>query len=351
MLSFLLLACTTSNPTDSGAPPDTQPVDSGDTDTDTDPPDQVFLNWTHPNVAPDYQDLFSKPEEWPTALAGTHGFGMFINQVRDASDIDLAAQAGFLDAQGIGIAIEAGGTVHYVGCDDRNGENSAANELAKIEHLIDVGGTLTYLTLDGPISRTKENGRSTNCGFSLEQSVSELMDYIRAVYEVFPDLKIGVLTNFPNWAYGSYPAYHGDVVNYGDYEVVLEAILAASESENLPIHYVVADNPWGYAAGTHNSAGLDETRYDWLQRILDLETQVKSHGLPFALIYNSESGLSSGTQFAADVETYVQAYQAKGGSPDIRIVESWYPNPETALPETAEGSFTNAVMRAIGQYE
>jgi hypothetical protein len=313
-----------------------------------------FLNWSHPNMTPDYQDLFNKPQDWTTALAGTHGFGMFINKVNDARDIDLAAQAEFLDSKGIGIAIEAGGTLNYAGCDDQNGESSAANELAKINHLIEVGGTLTYLTLDGPISRIKENGRNNNCGFTLEQSVRELMDYIRAVYEVLPDLKIGVLTNFPNWAYGRYPAYHGDVVNYGDYEVVLEAILSASEIEGLPIHYVVADNPWGYASGRLSSApasGLDASQYDWLQRILDLETQVKSHGLPFALIYNSESGNSSGIEFAADVESYVQAYQAKGGSPDIRIVESWYSTPETALPESTEGSFTNAVMRAMSHYE
>jgi len=197
-----------------------------------------------------------------------------------------------------------------------------------------------------------EGGRADNCGFTLETSVSELMDYIRTVAAAHPDIKMGLLTNFPNWAYKDYPAYHGDVVNWGHYDQVFEAIMTALNEQELELHYVIADNPWGYASASHPSAGLDNVQsMDWLQRILDLENQVRDNALPFGLIYNSESGNSSGEAFANDIESYVPAYQDKGGAPDMRLIESWYATPESALPEDEAGTFTNAALRAQALFE
>jgi hypothetical protein len=77
-------------------------------------------------------------------------------------------------------------------------------------------------------------------------------------------------------------------------------------------------------------------------RLVNLEAQVRAAGLPFALIYNSaEGGTTSNAQFHDDTVAFVEAYQAAGGDPEIRHVESWYTYPDTMLPETEDYTLTN----------
>ncbi len=141
LLLLCLLACTGNH-----APTDTDDTDTADTAV---PPAPAHLNWIHPNITDDYQQLFEQPEAWATVLANTHNFGMFIDKVNNSDPVELAARIAFLKEHQIPIAVECGGTLNFGGCDDRNGEQSASIEMGKIQHIYDQGGEVTYLTLDG----------------------------------------------------------------------------------------------------------------------------------------------------------------------------------------------------------
>ena len=108
----------------------------------------------------------------------------------------------------------------------------------------------------------------------------------------------------------------------------------------------MADNSCDYATGQKDSNCHDDpSQIDWLGRIVALENQVVAAGLPFALIYNSATGgATSNEMFHDDTVAFVAEYQAAGGNPAIRHVESWYTYPDILLPETEDYTLTNTVL-------
>ena len=290
----------------------------------------------HHGKGSDRLDVWEGAAPWQTVHDQITAYGFFINGISDDSRGNVTTAVEFLQPAGKGITIEAGGTLSYQDCDDSNGEDSAAHELGKLEAIYAAGGSVAHLTLDGPISRVVENGRGGNCGFSLETAVSELVDYFQAVHTMHPEIQIGLLTNFPNWTYDGIAAYQCATKDHGDYRIALEAALSALDAAGETVAYVVADNPYDYAIGAKDSNCYDDpASVDWLGRLLSLQGQVQSHGIPFALIYNSGRGGSTSNQlFYEDSVAFAAAYQAAGGRPDIAIVESWYEFPDLTLPET-----------------
>ena len=134
---------------------------------------------------------------------------------------------------------------------------------------------------------------------------------------------------------------------------MLEGAITAVETAGEEFAYFIADNPWGYASGTHASVcAHDVSQIDWLGQILALETQVKSHGIPFGLTYNSElGGNSDNVTFYNETLEFIQASQAYGGSPDIRNIESWYSHPTENRPEGEPCTYTNLMLAALAILE
>ena len=168
-------------------------------DSPTDPPpddppppaegDLNFANWMHPNGAGDKFAMFNETEQWDETLAGIDGYGFFIGEIASVRN-DLTTLVEVLEANDIDIIVEGGGTLNFGGCNDQNGENSAAIELNKIQRVYDAGGEVDYYTMDGPISRVIEGGRNNDCGFTLNQSIEELVDYMQTMHAVYPELSL-----------------------------------------------------------------------------------------------------------------------------------------------------------------
>jgi len=329
-------------------------------------PVQPQMNWVTPNVhsASDSSELFSSEDQWQTVLEGCDVMGFGIDQVKNGPDAtvypNLDKAIPLLKKHGVLIGIEAGGILGFGPCDDSEGEWSAAFELNKIQPIYDNGGKVSYIAMDGPISRTIEGGRNnpktglpSNCGFGLDKSIEELIDYMKAVHAVHPDIKLGLITNFPNWHYGDYPSYHGHFVDYGDYEVVLDTVVEAVEASGEKLYFVHADNPYDFYTGSFDSAfHPDPTMIDWAQRLLDLEEQVNGLGLDFGLIYNSYTASTISDEiYYQDTIEYINAYEQAGGNPATMIIESWYDAPSVLLPEFQPYSFMYTARDALNRPE
>ncbi len=359
VVPLVVMACSGTEADDSGTATDTDTdtvIDTDtftDTDTDTDTPTgtdtevQVRFNWFNPRGG-DVPDSWYDGDvntTWPTVYEQTDTVSFYISGMADDARGNMTLAVQFLTAHGIAVAVEGGGTLSSEGCDDQTGERSAATELAKVQTVYDAGGTLGYLSMDGPLSRTLATGRSSNCGFELATAVTELVDYVAAVRRERPEIQIGWAINFPNWTYGGIAAYQCATKDHGDLEVAIEAVLSALADAGEHLDYIMADNPYDYAVGQKESnCFTDPTAIDWMGRIVALEEQVVAAGLPFALIYNSATGgTTSNELFHDDTVAFVEAYQQAGGNPTIRHVESWYSYPDTMLPETEDDTLTNTV--------
>lgn len=291
---------------------------------------------------------------WNQTLASIEAYGLFIDEIDDFRNME-ALTTGLAEHE-VDLVVESGGTLQFAPCNETNGIRSAEIELAKIDPIYQAGGHVDFLTLDGPISRTIVGGRGDSCGVDLNTSVSWLVDYVQTVHDAHPEIGFGLLVNFPNWVWGDVPAYQCEQTSWGEgihYGEVLNASVVALQEAGLPLMYVVADNPWGYLNATEESACREDvTSYDWMGRLLALESLVEGHGLPFVLILNDKTaGETSDEAFADAVLTYLETHQLEGGSPHVYLVESWYDYPEFHHPEDMEGTFTHLMLRVVDRLE
>ena len=307
----------------------------------------------------------AKPEVWmchhdPGALLGEDagcafvrkhltGIKLYIGTLRKAPVEKLAALAAMCKAEGIRVAVECGGTLGFAPLDDTNGETSATMELRGFKRFTDAGGRIDYLDLDGPVRRLlhpKERKGFT----SVDRCAGELMDYMRAVRKVYPDIRFNLLTNFPNWGYRGDVSYHARGAkrqDWGDYDAVVRTVLKHADKAGLELLGVTVDNPYEYAVGEHSSVKLtDPAKVKWIDRIIAYETFARSKGLEFTLIANSEKGgKESGRAFHERTLKMVDAYRQAGGRPDRYMIQSWYPYPKKVAPET--GHSMTALVRAV----
>ncbi len=296
-------------------------------------------------------DLAEPDADWDFVREDLDGVKLYIGSVQKSPEDRLRKLARALREAEIKVAVECGGTLGFAPLDDTNGEKSAEIELAKLRKWTNAGGALHYLDLDGPVRRLLYPGRNRQGFTSIERCVRELMDYMKAVRAVYPDIEFFALTNFPNWGYRGDVSYHArgpKRQDWGDYHEVITEIMRQCRAAGVPLKGLTCDNPYEYAIGERRSATLeDPQKVDWLARIRALEEYIEGEGLEFNLICNSEAGGKESAQaFYARTLKYLDTYIEAGGTPKRYIIQSWYPHPREVLPETGEHTMT-ALLKAV----
>jgi len=295
------------------------------------------------------------PEAWAATQSRVDGLTLFIDQVKTAELADLQALVEVCDQAGIAIGIECAGLCDWRAKEgDQAGELSFADEYRKVERLVTpvaeggAGGTIAYLQMDGPFRRMlyqKVDGAMTRGDSqTIESAAAELVDAMRLWRTRLPALQFHLLTNFPHWGWGDYPAYHGwahtgeGTKGWGDYRVVFDLAVQTTAEAGLPLCGLVVDNPYDYAIGAFRSNQPAVTAgVDWIARVRDLEEHAKAAGLEFSLIINSSragADAASDQLYADETLAYLERYRAAGGTPTRWVVESWYQRPKAWLPET-----------------
>ena len=322
---------------------------------------------------PDSQDLnylFSNEDQWKNVLSKINVFQFYLGslfdnlhtekhdfvQVSTNETIQKAVQV--LKKYNIDIAVEGGALFGFDDCGALEGEKAAQTELTFIKRIYDAGGSVSYLSMDDPIDRLHNSTRkmlNTICNFDLNTVIREIVDYMKAIHAERPEIKIGIIFNFPARIYNGVPAYPLFIYNDIDYKIVLDGLIKAVDRAGEKLYFVHADNPFDMATGiaftdvwcsiTTSDATHYPSQTDWIKRILDLEQQTESYGLAFGLIYNSQRGgghscdSSSDKLFYDDVMTYLDLYKERGGSPQNYVIQSWYKRPYVLAPETQPYSF------------
>ena len=320
-------------------------------------PTYVFgeeLRWIMPNILDElgtknYDQIFIDENQWKNILPKVNVFSFFPQTIDREGNIILPQAIPLL--QKYNVALEVGaGYPQSGGCGIDTGKIAATYHLTFLKKIYDYGGRIDYLSVDGAMLGTMQSKQYGGCEFTTNQAVKALVDYIKTIHATYPDIKIGIIVNFPNWPYKETPNYWGGTLhgNLPDYSVVLEKAIAGINAAGEKIYYVNTDNPYDYAIATHPSSNVDVKKIDWLGRIIDLEKQVKSHGLKFGLMYNSETGASvSDQQYYEDTINYINLYKSRGGAPDYSIIESWYTRPSNLFPDNQPYTFTYLVANVF----
>lgn len=247
--------------------------------------------WFSANAsASDFYNIFapSKVSDWNELKNKFSVFKFSIvtldpNSKRGLSTPLLANAVDFLKKNNIRIAVEVGGTLGYKRfCDRPNlGEESAKDEYKKISNLIKLGAQIDYIILDDPISRTIKNGRTSNCGYSLDRSIDELINYLNYMRDRLPKTQFGLLVNFPNWTYNG---IRGNRVRSWagiDYADVLKQVFSTTDKAGVSFSLLEIDNPWDF---------LENRPIDARTRLQQLVSQAKSFGKQVNIIANTDRG-------------------------------------------------------------
>ncbi|MCL2159232.1 MAG: hypothetical protein FWH48_07485 [Oscillospiraceae bacterium] len=294
----------------------------------------------------------SNLDQWETARASVTGWKHHIHRVDHPQfridDETFAKIIKIMKDSDIKFLVESKST--YSGSDIINaGKYDADRDIGFLQRVYDYGSEVYALEYDGAFFDY------TELGLSKEQANENLIAYFDAIHEKFPDIKLYFLFNFPNWGWKGNPAYrteNGDAMYMGDAYEVYNLVVPAFRAAGIPLAGFVVDNPYEYAVGreyppAENRSGADVRNIDWVGRILELEAMVRSDGMEFIVIFNSQQGGGehSGT-FARNTVRYIDMYLDRGGRPDGYELQSWYPNPEQWLPEDDDKTMSGTVKAA-----
>lgn len=295
--------------------------------------------------------LLEDPEAWSYVREHLDGIQLYIGQLQRYSPEVLEGLATMAAEADLQVAVECGGTLDFGPMDESNGAWSAETELRNFKNYSDVGGRIDFLNLDGPIRRLLYPTGDREGFDDYAACAEQLVIYMQAVREVYPEIRFFLLTNFPNWGYRGDVSYHArgpERQDWGDYHAVLEAVLPVIQAAGMPLVALSIDNPYEYARGMHHSVSLeDPTTIDWAARIDRLQADVRAEGLEVNMIINSQAGgNSSDAAFHDETLAYLDWYLERVSPPDRIYIQSWYDHPEALLPETEHGSMT-ALLRDV----
>jgi hypothetical protein len=315
----------------------------------------------------DIEDLADPNADWDFVRKHLDGIKIYVGSLMGTrkhvkiTNEKLAALTRTLKENDIQLAMECGGTLGHFKNTEPVGLRSATVEMRNIERIAVVGGTLHYLDMDGPISRTLWSGRHRfdhkrrgNTGYdNIDKCNEELVAYMKLVNGRYPDLKFFTLTNFPNWGWRGGTSYHSRHENnqdWGDYYDVISTLLREAKKAGVTnLVGVTVDSPYPYTIGRVKSVNLaDPSQVDWIARLRDLEDYVESQGMELNLIVNSVE------RQEVDAETYceetlalIDLFENAGGTPKRYIVQSWGHHPENMLPESDPVSMTGLTKAVI----
>ncbi|MBI4244858.1 MAG: hypothetical protein HY606_12275 [Planctomycetes bacterium] len=301
------------------------------------------------------QDLIDE-SKWDFVRKNLDVLQFYINWVDECRMDKLKEIVAVLNSNNIKISIECGGTVEFMPLDDTNGERSAELAINACNKIKRAGGTVSYLTLDGPIRRLlypqESIGKDAKGFDSVDQCVDELIDFMKEVLKELPEIKFILLTNFPCWGYKgdvSYQAQGAKKQDYGDYYDIITAVVKKTKKAGVKFLALTVDNPYEYAVGEHESANIpDPSKIDWIGRLRDLENYIKKQGWEFNMIFNSEKGgFTSSKLFYKNTLKFIKKYQTAGGAPNRYIIQSWYKYPDKTVPEDEQYTLTNLVREVI----
>jgi len=317
-------------------------ADGGDSSAISPQGPQIWMHTIHPWVmstderVADYFDFLSDTSKWQYVsenLDVLSMFGYIMLESDGWTDGRVAAFCDMIKETGLKINLE----VAY------------SPQKGAYDRFTERGVYVDYLDFDGLIynkifSGAKDSPSRPAPAMSLDEAVEETVKVMLEWQELFPDVEIYYAFNFPNNGWKGYKSMTQPGLGVGDaYEALIKLNSAAHEA-GVNLVGITADSPYDCIVSVEEGG-------DSIDRLLDLENEVRNLGLKFNLIFNDSSSGEGGPagQYYKDTLQYIKEYEQRGGKPDVYTVESWYSiNPPKHIPEDEPYTLSYIAAQVIG---
>ena len=308
-------------------------------------PYRIGIAPSHITTSPDV--LFSRPDEWSEVRGAVDHYKYYSLQVVPPKWATKLSLPGLIDrakADGFTIGAEFGSFVGIPG--RQNGHEAAIRAVTMHRPVIEAGGSLLSLHVDGAIRRMLDQAEGRD-GLSLEQAAAEVALFFKEFQQSYPETEIGLITNFPNWDYTTeFPGFNGHYTDRSGvtYAQALEAVHRTVGEVGRRIAFVEVDCPYNYYAAERTRNG--DAPLDNAGKFLALQSWCKAREIRFHLVLNFdhltpfEEGQPRDRALHDQTLAYVRHLRRDAVFPDTFIFQSWYTTPVKHLPETEPYTFT-----------
>jgi hypothetical protein len=298
--------------------------------------------------------------QWQATYESLDIFKFYIGDINSSVDTALASSLiSALLENDIKIAVELGGLLDwYAANPDSSSEYSFQNDYNKLTFImnmikqIDSTKNIDIIEMDGPIRRMLYPSSPNTTNHNIQTAVRELVEVLSLWKDSIPGLKINLLTNFPNWAWGNTPAYMNMASGsngYGHYDSILWEINTQLIPANVNFDGITIDNPYPYAMGliTSNQPSVIQN-VDWFQRIRELTDEAHGFGWDVNMIFNTTNGAQTAQAYSEQTLEYISLFHDSVGiCPEGYWIQSWYALPGDWLPETTPYTMTNLTLQVF----
>ena len=280
-------------------------------------------------IPKDFKDKFNDPDTWGEARKYIKVYFLRVNMFTPGNNLTDDFVKGrmlpLLRESNIHIGLDAlGGTMMA-----RELRRKAFEmEIALIEKLNQMGGTVEYVSLQSLLSKTiDEDGKEAV--YPIEQRISDAITYASVLKKKFPWIKVGIIDALPS---------HGR-----EYKGPYARLAKAFSDNGLKLAYVDLDLPYELVKDR-----LSNLRWS---KIKEVELFVQNQlGARFGLICTSRNGgYNSDRAFHMHALAEMSEYMNSGGNPDHFTIMSWFPHPAYTVPDTSSGNHY-PVMRTILEF-
>ncbi len=289
----------------------------------------VWLAGVDPVVRPhmagagpgDFEQLFQARAPWERAAKSVAVFKVSTQYLRSAPDAALGQMIGELKRRGIAMGFEALMMPKPGGCGAGvEGYSSPGDILAVAQRVKRLGGVLAYAAMDEPLSFGHVYQGPQACRAAVSDVAAGLAANVRALRQVFPDIRIGDIEPF------SGPAAKGATV-----ADILAFAAAYRTATGTPLAFFDADIDW-------SRLGDDD--------LAPLKAALHAAGIRFGVIFNGDPDDATDIAWTRHAEARFEAVEQRSDTaPDDAILQTWMVHPTHMLPESQPGTMTGLVLR------
>jgi hypothetical protein len=273
----------------------------------------------------DFDALFTAEGqgEWAAARAELDVFRVHAWQVRHfLSDEQLQVMFRYLDDHGIPLMFETeplqppdpDACAHT-----ESFEGPYDLEMARRIH--DLGGTIAVVAIEEPYHFAHKLEGPGACNYTVERVVDEVIDYMREMRTIFPDVPVGTIE----------PIWSSPATTPGDMEIWLDTFEDRAGESFAFLHI---DPDWYFEP--------------WPEIAVGIEAVADARGVPFGVLYNGGNETSSERWMQFLMENVVTLERDHGSTPQHVSFQSWVDQPERALPDDDPAALTSALVRYRG---